>query len=88
MAALDGGKYGLCFSSGLGAINVIMQLLQSGDHVICIDDVYGGTNRYFKKIASKFNISVTFFDFNNLQNLHKEIKSNTKVSIPVKPWCI
>lgn len=80
LASLDNAKYGLCFSSGLGAITVIVQLLKSGDHVLCIDDVYGGTNRFFNKIASKYNISVSFTSFNDFTVVDKEVRPNTKVS--------
>lgn len=80
MASLDDGKFALAFSSGLGVISAISQLLNAGDHVICMDDVYGGTNRYFSKIASKFCISVSFVDLTDPRTIDKEIKPNTKVS--------
>jgi len=48
MAALDNGKYGLTFSSGLGATTTVISLLSSGDHMIVGDDVYGGTNRLIR----------------------------------------
>lgn len=80
LASLDDGKYGLCFASGLGALSAVVQMLKAGDHLLSMDDVYGGTNRYFRKVATKFNISVTFYDFSDLDNLDKEIKPNTRVS--------
>ncbi|XP_065221382.1 cystathionine gamma-lyase-like isoform X2 [Planococcus citri] len=79
LASLDGGRFALAFSSGLGALNAVVQLLNAGDHVICMDDVYGGTNRYFSKIATKFCITVTFVDLSDVKNLDKEIKPNTKL---------
>lgn len=79
LASLDDGKYGLCFASGLGALSAVVQMLKAGDHLLSMDDVYGGTNRYFRKVATKFNISVTFYDFSDLDNLDKEIKPNTRI---------
>jgi cystathionine gamma-lyase len=64
IAKLENGKYGLAFSSGLGATTTIFNMLQEGDHVICVDDVYGGTQRYIRNVAVKFGISCTFVDFN------------------------
>lgn len=51
MAALDGGKYGLTFASGLGATTSLVGLLSKGDHIISSDDVYGGTNRLFRYLG-------------------------------------
>lgn len=80
MASLDNGKYGLTFSSGLGASTVITQLLSSGDHIVSCDDVYGGTNRFFSKVATRQGIEVDFVDATDLDKLKKAIKENTKVS--------
>lgn len=58
----------------------IMQLLNSGDHVLCIDDVYGGTQRYLRKILSeRQGMEVTLIDFDNENEVRKAIKSNTKI---------
>lgn len=61
---MENGKHGLAFSSGLGATTTIFNMLQEGDHVICVDDVYGGTQRYIRNVAVKFGIKCTFVDFN------------------------
>jgi len=79
VAALEGGKHGIATSSGLGATLLLTHLLQSGDHIVCGDDVYGGTNRYFQRIASKFQLEITLIDLTNLDNLEKAIKPNTKM---------
>lgn len=81
MVALEGAKYGLCFSSGLGAITALLGLFKTGDHIICGDDVYGGTNRLFSKVATPLGITTSFVDVTNLSNIRKAIKSNTKVMI-------
>lgn len=46
LAALDDAKHGLCFSSGLGATSAVSSLLSAGDHILSVDDIYGGTGRY------------------------------------------
>jgi hypothetical protein len=51
LASLDGAKYGLCFASGLGATTAVVHLLNSGDHIVSVDDLYGGTYRYFNKVS-------------------------------------
>jgi cystathionine gamma-lyase len=80
IAACEGGKYGLAFSSGLGATAAIMQTLSQGDHVICIDDVYGGTQRQFRQVFGERNgLNFDFMDFSNPANLTSAIKSNTKI---------
>nr|XP_039259657.1 cystathionine gamma-lyase-like [Styela clava] len=82
VAALEGGKHALAFSSGLAATQIVINLLKSGDHVITTDDVYGGTNRYFQKIASKFGLEFSFVDFTNIENVKNAMKPNTKIV-----WC-
>lgn len=58
----------------------IMQLLSKGDHVLCVDDVYGGTQRYLRQILSKqFDVEVTLLDFNNEEEFRKAVKDNTKL---------
>lgn len=79
LAALDNGKYGLTFASGLGATTAITQLLSTGDHILCGDDMYGGTNRLFNKVISNQGIEVDMVDLTNLENLKDNIKKNTKV---------
>lgn len=63
IAALEEADHALAFSSGLAATTTLLHLLSNGDHVICIDDVYGGTQRYFRNIAARFGITFTFIDF-------------------------
>lgn len=79
LAALDNGKFGLTFSSGLGATTAITQLLSTGDHILCGDDVYGGTNRLFNKVIKNQGVEVDMVDLTNLDNLKTAIKTNTKL---------
>ncbi|XP_076352949.1 cystathionine gamma-lyase-like [Tachypleus tridentatus] len=79
LAALEGGKYALSFASGLATTLSITHLLSSGDHVICFDDVYGGTNRYFRTCASKMGVEVSFVDATDPVNVKKAFRNNTKI---------
>lgn len=60
LASLESAKFGLAFSSGLGALDAASRLVEDGDHVLCCDDVYGGTNRFFTQCSSR--IKTTFVD--------------------------
>lgn len=79
LASLDGANYALTFSSGLGTTTVITQLLSAGDHVICSDDVYGGTNRLFSQVAKKHGLEIEFVDLLDGNKVRKALKPNTKV---------
>nr|CAB3234244.1 cystathionine gamma-lyase [Phallusia mammillata] len=79
VAALDGAKHALAFASGLAATLTLIHTLKSGDHVVSTDDVYGGTNRYFSKIASKFGLEFSFVDFTDMKNVKAALKPNTKM---------
>lgn len=79
LASLENGKYGLTFSSGLGATTSVMSLLSAGDHIVCGDDVYGGTNRLFSKVIAKFGIEPSFVDATNPEKIEAAIRPNTKV---------
>jgi len=71
----------MAFASGLGATTTILNMFNSGDHVICVDDVYGGTQRYFRNVASKFGITFSFCDFNedNGKVFESAFTPNTKL---------
>ena len=58
LAELEGAKYGLCFSSGMGATDAVIKLLRPGDEVITGDDLYGGTFRMFTKVFANFGYNV------------------------------
>lgn len=65
IAALENAKYGLAFASGSAATATVLHLLPAGSHVITVDDIYGGTQRYFRRIASQTNnLTFSFVDFN------------------------
>ncbi len=79
LAALENGKYGLCFSSGLAAIDAVLKLLSPGDEVIAANDLYGGTYRLFTKVYAKFGIKFHFVDMGDVNNIENYINENTKV---------
>ncbi|XP_032382126.1 cystathionine gamma-lyase [Etheostoma spectabile] len=79
VAALDGGKYCIAVASGLAATVTITHLLKAGDGIICMDDVYGGTNRYFQRIAAELGLKVSFADCTKPEQLEAALKANTKL---------
>ncbi|XP_053549332.1 cystathionine gamma-lyase [Bombina bombina] len=88
VAALDGAKYCLAYASGLAATLNIVHLLKTGDQVICTSDVYGGTNRYFRRVASEMGLKVNFVDCSDLKCLEAAITPDTKlvwIETPTNP---
>jgi cystathionine gamma-lyase len=76
MAAAENAKYGIAFASGSAATSAIVHLLNNGDHILCVDDVYGGTQRYFRRIVQPSNgIEIEFCDLTGNIPFH----SNTKL---------
>ncbi|OLD03047.1 cystathionine gamma-synthase [Candidatus Bathyarchaeota archaeon] len=88
LAALEGGKFGLAFSSGMAATTTILLLLQKGDHVITGDDVYGGVYRLFNQILRNYGLEFTYVDPRNPENVKKALRKNTRmvwVETPTNP---
>ncbi|KGL92429.1 Cystathionine gamma-lyase, partial [Charadrius vociferus] len=88
VAVLDGAKYCLAYASGLAATLNITHLLKAGDTIICMDDVYGGTNRYFRKVAMKMGLNVVFVDCTKPECLEAAITPATKlvwIETPTNP---
>ncbi|KAM6327416.1 cystathionine gamma-lyase [Podargus strigoides] len=88
VAVLDGAKYCLAYASGLAATLNITHLLKTGDTIICMDDVYGGTNRYFSQIAGKMGLNVVFVDCTKKECLEAAITPETKlvwIETPTNP---
>lgn len=75
---LEHGKAGFAFGSGMAAISSVLMLLNSGDHLIITDDVYGGTFRVIDKVFKRLGISATFVDTSNPENIEKAITDKTK----------
>jgi len=87
-AALENGKHGLCFGSGLAAIDCVLKILRPGDEVVSIDDLYGGSYRLFSSIFAEFGIKFTFAPMANPNDLESLITDRTKliwVESPTNP---
>lgn len=80
VAVLERGIQGFAFASGLAAIGTILELLNHGDHLIAVDDLYGGTFRLFDKVRARTqNLDFTLVDMNDLSQLEKALQPNTKM---------
>ena len=88
LAALESGKYGACFGSGLAAIDCVVKMLNPGDEVISTNDLYGGSYRIFKTIFEKFGINFHFVNMLDENNIKDKINANTKliwIETPTNP---
>ncbi|XP_053950929.1 cystathionine gamma-lyase [Anastrepha ludens] len=88
LASLDGARYGLTFSSGLGAEMAVFSMLSNGDHVVVADDVYGGTGRLLRQVISRLGIQSNFVDPTDLLAFESAFQSNTKlvwIETPTNP---
>ena len=79
LAALEGAKYGACFASGLAGTDMLMHMLDAGDHVVVSDDVYGGTFRLFDKVFKRSGLSFSFVDLSSPGAFEKAITPRTKM---------
>jgi cystathionine gamma-lyase len=86
---LEGGSSGFAFASGMAATSTVLEVLDTGDHVIAMDDLYGGTYRLFENVRKRSaGIDFTFTDLSDLNNLQNALKENTKmiwVETPTNP---
>ncbi|WP_231183684.1 cystathionine gamma-synthase [Haladaptatus sp. DYF46] len=88
LASLEGGEYGRVFSSGMGSINTVLNLLSSGDHVIASEDVYGGTHRIFTQVYADYDIEFSFVDMTDPSEVSDAVRENTEllwVETPTNP---
>jgi len=88
LAPLEKAQYALTFSSGLGATTTLSYLLKHGDHILSVDDVYGGTNRFFRQCAVRMGIEIDFVDMRDLDLTEKALKENTQmvwIETPTNP---
>ncbi len=88
LAAIENGKYGACFGSGLAAIDCVLKMLNPGDEVVSTNDLYGGTYRIFKTIFEKYGIKFHFIGMQNATNIEAYCNTNTKliwVETPTNP---
>jgi cystathionine beta-lyase/cystathionine gamma-synthase len=88
LAALEGGEYGRAFSSGMGSINTVLNLLEAGDHVVTGDDVYGGTHRIFTQVYEEYDLSFDFVDTTDHEAVAEAMREETAlvwVETPTNP---
>jgi cystathionine beta-lyase/cystathionine gamma-synthase len=79
LAAIEGGKAGFAFASGMAAEGAVMTLLQSGDHVVVTDNTYGGTYRLFERVLRKYQLDFSYVDTSNLDEIRAAIRPSTKM---------
>jgi cystathionine gamma-lyase len=88
LASLEGGAYGRAFSSGMGAINTVCNLLSAGDHVVAGDDIYGGTHRLFTDVYDAYDLEFSFVDTTDLDAVREAMREETAlvwVETPTNP---
>ncbi|SHM56379.1 cystathionine gamma-synthase [Chitinophaga sp. CF418] len=88
LAAIENGKYGISFSSGLAATDAVLKLLNPGDEVIASNDLYGGTYRIFTKVFERYGIKFHFIGMQEAENIRRYINANTKliwIETPTNP---
>src|ERR687895_496418 len=78
VAALEGARHGFAFSSGMGCLDSLMKLFRGGDHVVCGENVYGGTFRLFDKILQHFGLEFTFVDTRSPERIEGAVTKKTK----------
>lgn len=79
LAALEGGIAARVFASGMAAINAIVSMLKSGDHVVCGNDLYGGTPRLFNQVWAGFGVECTYVDTSDAEKVERAIRRNTRI---------
>jgi cystathionine gamma-lyase len=79
LAALENGRYAICFSSGMGATDAVIKLLNPGDEVITSNDLYGGSYRMFRRVFEKYGIKFHFIDLTDASTIQPLINSKTKL---------
>ena len=89
IAELENGENGFAFASGMAAAATVLEILNTGDHVIAMDDLYGGTYRLFEDVKKRSSgLEFSFLDLSNLDNLKGAVKENTRmiwVESPTNP---
>jgi cystathionine gamma-lyase/cystathionine beta-lyase len=88
IAALEDAKFGLCFSSGMGAMDAVIKMLRPGDEVITGNDLYGGSYRMFSKVFANFAIKFHYIDLTDATNINNFINEKTKliwIETPTNP---
>jgi cystathionine gamma-lyase len=85
VAALEGGRHGFAFSSGMGCMDSLMKLFRSGDHIVCGENVYGGTFRLFDKILRNFGLEFSYVDTRDPQRIEDAMRKTTRAVLVETP---
>lgn len=88
IARLENGSTGVAFGSGLAAIDAVVKLLETGDEILAVDDIYGGAFRLFTHVYQKFGINVNYVDTTNVENVFNAVTPKTKliwIETPTNP---
>ncbi|MFA7447892.1 MAG: cystathionine gamma-synthase [Weeksellaceae bacterium] len=88
LASIENGSHGFAFGSGLAATDAVMKMLNPGDEIIAMDDLYGGSYRMFSQIYSKYNLKFHFVDMTNPENILEKLNDKTKliwIETPTNP---
>ncbi|MGZ5493001.1 MAG: PLP-dependent transferase, partial [Thermoanaerobaculia bacterium] len=79
LATLEGGKHGHCFASGMSAIDAVFRMLQSGDHVVAGENMYGGSFRLFHRVLERFGLQFTYVDTSTVDHVRRAMRKETKI---------
>lgn len=79
LAALEEAEYGICFASGVAGIDAIMKGLRPGDHVVAVNDLYGGTYRLFRQVFEPFGLEFSFVDMTDLEQTEAALRPNSRM---------
>ena len=88
LASLEGGIAARVFASGMAAVTALCQMMKSGDHVVCSNNVYGGVPRLFNQVMANYGLEFTYVDTSDAKAVEKAIRKNTKyvyVETPTNP---
>lgn len=85
VAALEGGRHGFAFSSGMGCVDSLMKLFRAGDHIVCGENVYGGTFRLFDKILRNFGMEFSFVDTRDPTNIEAAMTKKSRAVLVETP---
>jgi cystathionine beta-lyase/cystathionine gamma-synthase len=79
VAALEGATYGFAYGSGLAALDVLLKVLKSGDHVVCGENLYGGSHRLMERIYTRFGLRFSFVDSRDIRNVEAALRPETRM---------
>jgi cystathionine gamma-lyase len=88
IAALENGRFGVAFASGMAALDTVSKLFSAGDHIVSAEGVYGGTHRFFSQVMGRLGLHFSFVDSDDLEQIRSAIRPNTRlvhVETPANP---